>query len=156
MAPVLSFRQLCGRDPEVVAEARGRANLIGEHTDHSGGYVLPLPLPLSTRVELQARADRRVRVTSVQMGATAEFVLGETTQLDGWARYVRRDRGRKGRPIPALTPHESSSRWAPGSPPALPSWSRCSALPDRLRLTLSDASRRSWPTAPRPSSSAFQ
>ena len=49
MAPAPTFRQLFGHSPEVFAEARGRANLIGEHTDYSGGVVLPVPLPLSTR-----------------------------------------------------------------------------------------------------------
>jgi galactokinase len=88
VAPAPTFRQLFGRAPEVAAEARGRANLIGEHTDHSGGVVLPVPLPLSTRVELRPRSDRQVRVHSVQMGATVRFVLGAAATPTGWTRYV--------------------------------------------------------------------
>jgi galactokinase len=30
-----------GEDPELVASAPGRINLIGEHTDYNGGFVLP-------------------------------------------------------------------------------------------------------------------
>lgn len=45
------------REPlEVCAEAPGRVNLLGEHTDYNEGFVLPMPLVQTTRV-FAARAD---------------------------------------------------------------------------------------------------
>ncbi|HYH94679.1 galactokinase family protein, partial [Hyalangium sp.] len=35
-----TFQDLFGHPPELVASAPGRVNLIGEHTDYNGGYVL--------------------------------------------------------------------------------------------------------------------
>ena len=87
MAPAPTFRQLFGHSPEVVAEARGRANLLGEHTDYSGGVVLPVPLPLYTRVELRPRKDFTIRVHSVRMRATERFVLGPEPP-GSWSRYL--------------------------------------------------------------------
>lgn len=57
-----SFRELFGAEPEVSAHAPRRANLIGEHTDYSEGFVLPVTIPQRTRVELRRRRDDMVRV----------------------------------------------------------------------------------------------
>lgn len=48
--PADAFREVFGASPEVVAEAPGRVNLLGEHTDYNEGYVLPAPLPLTAQV----------------------------------------------------------------------------------------------------------
>jgi galactokinase len=36
-----AYRDVFGPEPEIVANAPGRINLIGEHTDYNGGFVLP-------------------------------------------------------------------------------------------------------------------
>ena len=36
-----AYKEWLGEDPEVVASAPGRVNLIGEHTDYNGSFVLP-------------------------------------------------------------------------------------------------------------------
>ncbi|RPJ85244.1 MAG: galactokinase family protein, partial [Acidobacteria bacterium] len=40
-----SFRRMFGREPDFCADAPGRVNLIGEHTDYNGGFVLPTVIP---------------------------------------------------------------------------------------------------------------
>jgi galactokinase len=84
------FLSAFDRRPEVVAEAHGRVNLIGEHTDYSGGYVLPMAIPQRTRVELARRADATVRVVSEQLGsAPVSFEVGAEHRQDRWIDYVQ-------------------------------------------------------------------
>ncbi|KYG08813.1 hypothetical protein BE21_21405 [Sorangium cellulosum] len=49
-----SFEAVFGRPAKVVAEAPGRVNLIGEHTDYSGGYVLPTAIPAQRAARLRS------------------------------------------------------------------------------------------------------
>ena len=72
----------------ITASAPGRVNLIGEHTDYNGGFVLPTPIPQRTTVELRRRKDGLVRVWSREIGAWAEYTLGDERRRGGWLDYV--------------------------------------------------------------------
>ncbi|MDB4959740.1 MAG: galK [Myxococcales bacterium] len=69
--------------------APGRVNLIGEHTDYNGGFVLPTPIPQRAYVELSARTDDRVLVWSREMEMGAEYQLGAEHHHGGWVDYVQ-------------------------------------------------------------------
>ncbi len=76
---------------EIEGAAPGRVNLIGEHTDYNGGYVLPTTIPQQTRVELRPRADRVVTARSVELGpeSLATFNVGNERQQHTWIDYVQ-------------------------------------------------------------------
>lgn len=81
-----------GRAPRVTGSAPGRVNLMGEHTDYNGGYVLPTAIPRQTHVALAPRADGLVRVVSASLagaGAAATYALGAEAPGRGWLDYVQ-------------------------------------------------------------------
>src|SRR4051794_15279276 len=73
----------------VSADAPGRVNLIGEHTDYHEGFVLPTTIPQRTRVQIAAREDRCVHVRSTALDAAAEFEAGRESPGRGWLDYVQ-------------------------------------------------------------------
>ncbi len=48
-----------------VFRAPGRVNLIGEHIDYNGGYVLPAALEFGTALAVRANTDGMIRLASV-------------------------------------------------------------------------------------------
>src|SRR5437660_9032396 len=86
------FDALFGRSPTVTADAPGRVNLIGEHTDYNGGFVLPTAIPQRTRVELAPRAESAIRVWSRAMAKSTgilSYTLGEETPGRDWLDYIQ-------------------------------------------------------------------
>jgi galactokinase len=77
--------------PDVAAaEAPGRVNLIGEHTDYHEGFVLPTVIPQRTRVALQRRSDAQVVVTSdAYIGEVCTYDIGGESPGRGWLDYVQ-------------------------------------------------------------------
>jgi galactokinase len=73
----------------VRAEAPGRVNLIGEHTDYNGGFVLPTAIPQQTHVELKIRVDTRVTARSDNSSPAGEYVIGAEQQRHDWLDYVQ-------------------------------------------------------------------
>src|SRR3954468_16767418 len=87
-----TFERLFGRAPQTRADAPGRVNLIGEHTDYNGGFVLPAAIPQRTRVEAAAREDRTVRLWSAEFAdePVVTYTLGREHErvTPGWADYI--------------------------------------------------------------------
>ena len=85
-----TFAEHFGSPPDGVWSAPGRVNLIGEHTDYNQGLCLPMALPHRTSVAARLRADRTVRVWSVQSGELVTVDLDDVAPgaPSGWAAYV--------------------------------------------------------------------
>ena len=61
-----TFSELFGHRPEVLSEAPGRVNLIGEHIDYSEGFVLPFAIADRTYAAIARNDDGLVRIASQQ------------------------------------------------------------------------------------------
>jgi len=85
---VQRFQQRFGSRPRIVG-APGRVNLIGEHTDYSGGFVMPAAIQLTTFVAFAPRRDRRLVVSSETIGETIVIDLSAPpTPTHRWSDYV--------------------------------------------------------------------
>ena len=91
------FDGLCSRflsefasPPLLASWAPGRVNLIGEHTDYNGGYVLPAAIPLGTLLLATPRVDNLLRVHSENLNAFAEIDLTFPSRVkeDSWLDYM--------------------------------------------------------------------
>jgi galactokinase len=82
-----TFEQLFAIVPEAVAEAPGRVNLLGEHTDYSGGFVLPVGTTQRTRIEIAASDDELFHVFAVNLNELASFHRGQSPPR-GFERYA--------------------------------------------------------------------
>ncbi|HYE37343.1 galactokinase [Methylocaldum sp.] len=81
------FRDIFGYEPQAVAHAPGRVNLLGEHTDYNDGFVLPTTIPQTCRVELALSRDRSQRFYSAELNQLAKYHEGDKNPT-GFARYV--------------------------------------------------------------------
>jgi galactokinase len=71
----------------LAAWAPGRVNLIGEHTDYSGGLVLPIAIQFGITVEVEV-IDERIALVSETHGAASPFAAdGSGPRVNGWGAY---------------------------------------------------------------------
>src|SRR5882762_8327216 len=83
-----AFAESFGGRPRLF-RAPGRVNLIGEHTDYTGGLVMPTAIHFSTWVAAGRREDRTIRAVSEGFPGALEFSLDQTPHRQGnWTDYV--------------------------------------------------------------------
>ena len=85
------FSTVFSNRAQVIVKAPGRVNLIGEHTDYNGGWMLPIPLSLYTHIALAPRPDQTVRVFSDQMpnAGYETYTLCELERRRTWIDYLQ-------------------------------------------------------------------
>jgi galactokinase len=71
-----------------VFQAPGRINVIGEHTDYSGGLAMPAAIDRRCYVAARAVPGRRLHVVAKTLGAEAEVDLGGLRPKGDWIDYV--------------------------------------------------------------------
>jgi galactokinase len=84
-----TFSSLFGRAPSLEVSAPGRVNLIGEHTDYNGGFVLPTAIPQRTHIWIARRDDDLARVHAMNLSQTLEYTIGQEVAGQGWLDYVQ-------------------------------------------------------------------
>jgi galactokinase len=86
-----TFVEIFGHKAEVLAEAPGRVNLIGEHIDYSEGFVLPFAIADRTFAAIARNNDGLVRIASQQRKNrifTIDIKDVQPGSAGEWEKYV--------------------------------------------------------------------
>jgi galactokinase len=90
------FADAFGEPPTLVVRAPGRVNLIGEHTDHQDGFVLPIAIDRALWLALAPTAESRVTLVSGQADGIVALDLApmrvgspREPRLGGWGAYLQ-------------------------------------------------------------------
>jgi galactokinase len=80
-----------GQGPNIIAQAPGRVNLIGEHTDYNEGFVLPMAIDYYVRVAVSRRKDQHLRFFSMDFNDRKRTSLSNLRfkKEDRWANYPK-------------------------------------------------------------------
>ncbi len=90
---VESFTKAFGEKPQVIFKAPGRVNLMGEHSDYNGGFVLPCAIDAYTYIAFSPSSDSSFHCISLNFPTKKKSWLSAKEQThnkeDPWSNYLR-------------------------------------------------------------------
>ncbi|MBN1902152.1 galactokinase [Candidatus Sumerlaeota bacterium] len=87
---VQGFKSRFQSSPQWISQAPGRVNLIGEHTDYNGGFVLPCAINRNVKIAARLRRDDSLNLFSESYNESVSFSLSSRIPLPkikGWYSY---------------------------------------------------------------------
>jgi galactokinase len=84
------FKACFGEDPVLLAQAPGRVDLMGSHTDYNLGFVLTLAIDRNVWLAVQPRDDQKIQICSRQVDGCGVFSLADVSynQELPWTNYI--------------------------------------------------------------------
>lgn len=76
-------------EPEISIKSPGRINIIGEHTDYNGGYVLPAAIDKGVYMAIGRREDSEIYLYANNFQEKLAFTLDNLSPVEsGWPNYI--------------------------------------------------------------------
>ena len=85
----MSFEDIFGKKGRVNQTAHARVNIIGEHTDYTGGFVMPTLLNFNTSVEIAINEEEKYQVYSTNFQEKKIFNDFIKSSNNDWVDYVK-------------------------------------------------------------------
>ena len=85
----MSFKDIFHIDYSVINSAHARVNLIGEHTDYTGGDVLPSLLNFKTTIQISKNENKEYQVYSENFTEQKKFTNFLKSTNNEWIDYVK-------------------------------------------------------------------
>ena len=85
----MSFKAIFNQKPEIIQSAHARVNLIGEHTDYTGGFVLPTLLKFKTTIEIGKNGEKIYQVYSEHFNEKKTFNDFIKSKNNDWIDYIK-------------------------------------------------------------------
>ena len=82
------FKNIFSEFPALVVRAPGRINLIGEHTDYNGGFVMPASIDKAIWFAASRRADQQCTLIANDLRESHTFSILDFVKSDvAWTQY---------------------------------------------------------------------
>ena len=99
---ISKFQERYDTEPVHIIRAPGRVNLLGEHVDYNGGFVLPIAIDRATWLAFSPVEGMETTLVAADLSEEASFTLETLYQKSDSAR----------RPLPAWALYPAGVMWA--------------------------------------------